>query len=29
MRSSNPPLQLFMEVVGLELIEICIDKFGK
>ena len=29
MRSSNPPLQLFMEVVGLELMGICIDKFGK
>ena len=28
MRSSNPPLQVFVEVVGLELVGICIDKFG-
>ena len=28
MRSSNPPLQVFMEVVGLELVGICIDKLG-
>ena len=28
MRSSNPPLQVFMEVVGLELVGICIDEFG-
>ena len=28
MRSSNSPLQVFVEVVGLELIGICIDKFG-
>ena len=28
MRSSNPSLQVFVEVVGLELIGICIDKFG-
>ena len=28
MRSSNPPLQEFVEDVGLELVRICIDKFG-
>ena len=28
MRSSNPPLHVFMEVVGLELVGICIDKLG-
>ena len=28
MRSSNPPLQVFVGVVGLELEGICIDKFG-
>ena len=28
MRSSNPPLQVFVEVVRLELIGMCIDKFG-
>ena len=27
MRSSNPPLQVFVEVVGLEFVRICIDKF--
>ena len=27
MRSSNPPLQVFVEVFGLELVGICIDKF--
>ena len=27
MRSSNLPLQVFVEVVGLELIGICIDEF--
>ena len=26
MRSSNPPLHVFVEVVGLKLVEICIDK---
>ena len=28
MRSSNPPLHEFVEVVGLELVGICIDKLG-
>ena len=28
MRSSNPPLYVFVEVVGLELVGICIDKLG-
>ena len=28
MRSSNPPLHVFMEAVGLELVGICIDKLG-
>ena len=28
MRSSSPPLQVFVEVVGLKLVGICIDKFG-
>ena len=28
MRSSNPPLHVFVEVVGLELVGICIDKLG-
>ena len=28
MRSSNPPLHVFMEVIGLELVEIRIDKLG-
>ena len=28
MRSSNPPLQVFVEVVGLEFVGICIDKLG-
>ena len=28
MRSSNPPLQLLVEVIGLELGGICIEKFG-
>ena len=28
MRSSNPPLQVFVEVVGLELVGICIDEYG-
>ena len=28
MRNSNPPLHVFVEVVGLELVGICIDKFG-
>ena len=28
MRSSNPPLQVFVEVVGLELVGIFINKFG-
>ena len=28
MRSSNPPLQVFVEVVVLELVGICIDEFG-
>ena len=28
MRSSNPPLQVFVKVVGLKPIGICIDKFG-
>ena len=28
MRSSKPSLQVFLEVVGLELVGICIDKFG-
>ena len=28
MRSSNPPLQVFVEVVGLELVGICIVKLG-
>ena len=28
MRSSNPPLQVFVEVVVLELVGICIDNFG-
>ena len=25
MRSSNPPLHVFVEVVGLEFVRICID----
>ena len=28
MISFNPPLQVFVEVVGLELVGICIDKLG-
>ena len=28
MRNSNPPLHVFVEVVGLELVGICIDKLG-
>ena len=28
MRSSNPPLHVFVEVVGMELVGICIDKLG-
>ena len=28
MRSSNPPLHVFVEVVGFELVGICIDKLG-
>ena len=28
MRSSNPPLHVFVEVVGLEHVGICIDKLG-
>ena len=28
MRSSNPPLHMFVEAVGWELIGICIDKLG-
>ena len=28
MRSSNLPLHVFVEVVGLELVGICIDKLG-
>ena len=28
MRSSNPPLHVFVEVVGLELVGICINKLG-
>ena len=28
MRSSNPPLHVFLEVVGLDLVGICIDKLG-
>ena len=28
MRSSNPPLHVFVEVFGLELVGICIDKLG-
>ena len=28
MRSSNPSLHVFVEVVGLELVGICIDKLG-
>ena len=28
MRSSNPPLHVFVEVVRLELVGICIDKLG-
>ena len=28
MRSSNPPLHVFVEVVGLDLVGICIDKLG-
>ena len=28
MRSSNPPLHVFVEVVGLELVGIRIDKLG-
>ena len=27
MRSSNPPLQVFVEVVVLELVGICTDEF--
>ena len=28
MKSSNPPLHVFVEVVGLDLVGICIDKLG-
>ena len=28
MRSSNLTLQVFVEVVGLKIVGICIDKFG-
>ena len=28
MRSYKPPLQVFVKVVGSELVGICIDKFG-
>ena len=28
MRNCNPPLHVFMEVVGFELVGICIDKLG-
>ena len=28
MRSSNPPLHVFVEVVGWEPVRICIDKLG-
>ena len=29
MRSPNPPLHVFVEVFGLELVGICIDKLRK
>ena len=28
MRSHNPPLHVFVEVVGFELVGLCIDKLG-